>query len=182
MPRRSTHRSLFASAAVLCAAVLFTPTLALAGEQYVDNTGYAASGYDVVAYFDLDQAPVGQPQPRAVPGKAAFTAEHNGARWAFSSQENRDRFLAAPEKYVPAYDGHCAYGVAVGGKVPANPHLWRIVDGRLFLNINTNVVGRWEKNISSHISTAEEIWQSRLEAKDASSDPVPSFDAGEAPV
>lgn len=131
---------------------------AQAGEQYVDETGYAISGYDVVAYFDLEQAPVGEEQPKAVPGRKDITAEYNGATWAFSTEENRDKFLANPEKYLPAYDGHCAYGVAQGGKVPGNPHLWRIVDGQLYLNITENVVDFWEEDISGNIEKAQSNW------------------------
>ncbi|MGF1445996.1 MAG: YHS domain-containing (seleno)protein [Pikeienuella sp.] len=140
---------------------------ALAGPQYVDETGYAVSGYDVVAYHSLEQAPVGQPQPKAVPGRVDFTAEWNGAKWAFATAENRDTFLADPAKYAPAYDGHCAYGVAQGGKVPANPNLWRIVDGVLYLNINPPVVGFWEADIPGQIVAAQSKW-SGLEDKPAS--------------
>ena len=140
---------------------------ALAGPQYVDETGFAASGYDVVAYHSLEQAPVGQPQPGAVPGRAEITAEWNGATWAFATEENRDRFLADPAKYAPQYDGHCAYGVAKGGKVPANPNLWRIVDGKLYLNITPNVVGFWEEDIPGNIETAETNWTG-LETAEAS--------------
>ena len=75
---------------------------AWAGEQYVDGTGYAVSGYDPVAYFDLAQSPVGQDQPQAVPGRADITAEWNGATWAFSSEANRDRFLADPGAFAPS--------------------------------------------------------------------------------
>jgi YHS domain-containing protein len=131
---------------------------ALAGEQYVDETGYAVSGYDVVAYHALEQAPVGQSQPEAVPGRASITAEWNGAVWAFASEENRERFLADPARYAPAYDGHCAYGVAKGGKVPGNPNLWRIVDGTLYLNINPAVVGFWEEDIPGRIELARSNW------------------------
>lgn len=142
-------------------------TAAFAGEQYIDETGYAVSGYDVVAYFDLEQAPVGESQPRAVPGRAEFTAEYNGAQWAFSTAENRDKFVADPARYAPLYDGHCAYGAAKGGKVPANPNLWRIVDGKLYLNITPNVVGFWEADIPGQIAAAETNWTT-LEAKPAS--------------
>ena len=44
---------------------------ALAGDQYVDKTGFAVSGYDVVSYFDLPQSKVGQPQQSPLPGSAA---------------------------------------------------------------------------------------------------------------
>ncbi|MEM1344491.1 MAG: YHS domain-containing (seleno)protein [Pseudomonadota bacterium] len=138
-------------------ALLFAST-ALAGPQYVDESGFAVSGYDVVAYHALEQNALGTGQPEAVPGSTEFTAEHNGATWAFASAENRDRFLAEPDKYAPAYDGHCAYGVAKGGKVPANPNLWRIVDGVLYLNINPAVVSFWEEDIPGYIETSEQNW------------------------
>ena len=40
---------------------------AFAGDQYVDETGFAVSGYDVVAYFNLPQNPVGEAQRQALP-------------------------------------------------------------------------------------------------------------------
>ena len=148
---------------LLLASTLSVLTLgaAHAGPQYVDETGYAVSGYDPVAFFDLKQNPVGQRQPEAVPGKATITAEYNGATWAFASEANREKFLADPAKFAPAYDGHCAYGIAQGGKVPGNPNLWRIVDGKLYLNITPTVVGFWEKDISGNLVKAEKTWQSK---------------------
>lgn len=147
---------------------------AMAGEQYVDGSGYAVSGYDVVAYRGLEQSPLGKDQPKAVKGSEQFSAEHNGAKWLFASAENRDRFKADPAKYAPLYDGHCAYGIAKGGKVPANPHLWRIVDGKLYLNITKTVVGFWEEDIPQNISLAKTNW-GKLEANPASTKPVPKF-------
>ncbi len=81
---------------------------AFAGEQYIDGTGFAVSGYDVVAYRSLDQVPVGHSQPAPVRGNSNYTAEYNGATWAFASAENRDKFLENPAYYAPQYDGHCA--------------------------------------------------------------------------
>jgi len=151
-----------------------------AGEEYTAANGFAASGYDVVAYFDLEQAPVGTVQPAAVPGLSSITAEHDGATFAFSSAENRDRFLADPASYAPQYDGHCAYGVAQGGKVPGNPDLWRIVDGKLYLNITRNVVGFWEEDIPGNLEKSEGNWVT-LEAEPASTMAIPQFEPA-APV
>ncbi len=148
--------------------LILTSTFANAGPQYVDESGYAVSGYDVVAYHSLQQAEVGQTQPEAVPGKKNITTEHNGATWAFSTEENRDLFLANPAKYAPQYDGHCAYGVSQGGKVPANPNLWRIVDDKLYINITPEVVGIFEEDISGYLATAENKWSDKLESKKAS--------------
>lgn len=156
------------------ASALTLATAAFAGDQYVDDTGYAVSGYDVVAYFDLPQNPVGQSQPAGVPGKASITADYNGATFAFATEENRDTFLANPAKYAPQYDGHCAYGVAQGGKVPGNPNLWRIVDDKLYLNITDVVVGFWEEDIPANLTASESNWVS-LDPEPASSNPIPKF-------
>ena len=147
---------------------------AWAGPQFIDETGFAVSGYDVVAYFSLPQSEIGQPQPQAVPGRKDITAEYNGSTFAFATEENRDAFLADPAKYTPKFDGHCAYGVSVGGKVPGNPHLWRIVDGSLYLNITEDVVGFWEEDIPGNISLAEGNWGG-IEGGAASSNPIPKW-------
>lgn len=151
--------------------------LALAGEQYVNETGFAVSGYDVVSYFDLPQSAVGQPQQPPLAGKAAITAEYNGATFAFATPENRARFLADPAAFVPQYDGHCAYGVAKGGKVPGNPTLWRIVDGKLYLNITKNVVGFWEEDIPGNLKLSTGNWPG-IEATPASVAEIPNFVSG----
>lgn len=153
---------------------------AFAGDQYIDGTGFAASGYDVVAYFDLPQNAVGQSQPAPVAGDKDITAEYNGAKFAFSSEANKTAFLADPAKYAPQYDGHCAYGVSKGGKVPGNPTLWRIVDDKLYLNITKNVVGFWEEDIPGNIDLAEGNWTS-IEPTPASDRAIPKFTSA-APV
>lgn len=168
-------------ALALVGAVMFAGS-AVAGQQYVDKTGFAVSGYDVVSFWDQKQTPVGKRQTKAVSGKSSITAEYNGAKWAFSSEANRDKFKANPAKYVPAFDGHCAYGVAVGGKVPGNPHLWRIVDDKLYLNITKVVVGFWEKDIPGFIKTGKKNWSKKLSSKPATKRKVPDFDIKMAPL
>ena len=73
---------------------------AFAGEQFVDQTGYAVSGYDVVAYRSLNANPVGQAQPEAVPGKASITADYNGATFTFASKPHQ--ILGKPRILRPA--------------------------------------------------------------------------------
>jgi YHS domain-containing protein len=148
--------------------VLFAPLPAFGGEQYVDGTGYAVSGYDVVAYHGLAQS------APAVPGRSDITATYNGAVFAFSSANNRDVFLSSPAKYAPQFDGHCAFGVSKGGKVPANPNLWRVVDGNLYLNITKNVAGFWTSDIPGNVSRGNSSW-ANLEAAPASTRAIPEF-------
>ncbi len=135
-----------------------------AGPQYVDGTGYAVSGYDVVTYFNGG--------PKA--GKKEFSTTYNGAKFAFSSAANLAAFQASPGKYTPAYDGHCAFGVAQGGKVPGNPKLWKIVSGKLYLNITQSVQGDWEADIPGNLKKSTVNWK-KLASKGASKRAIPAF-------
>ncbi|MGH1440093.1 MAG: YHS domain-containing (seleno)protein [Cellvibrionaceae bacterium] len=148
----STHtkRSLYAlSFSFLLAAVsgLFA-TQSFAGEQYIKK-GYAVTGYDTVAYFT-----VGAPTK----GDKNISTEWNGATWLFSSEENKNLFIANPEKYAPAYDGHCAFAAGIGKKVSARPDLWKIIDGRLFLNYSKAANNRWLENPESYIKDGDVNW------------------------
>lgn len=171
--------NIFKRSLTATAFVALSATAAFAGDQYIDETGFAVSGYDVVAYFDLPQSAIGTPQVSGVPGRSDITAEYNGATFAFSTEENRDKFVANPAQFAPQFDGHCAYGVAQGGKVPANPNLWRVVDGKLFLNITRNVVGFWEEDVPGNINSANGNWVN-LESTEASERTIPQF-TSEAP-
>lgn len=109
----------------------------------------AAGGYDVVAYFS-EGAPVA--------GSPAFVHRWKGATWRFASAANRDAFALAPERYAPAYGGHCAWAASQGYRAAGDPRQWRIVEGRLFLNYDANVHRTWQNNIAGFIAAADRHW------------------------
>jgi YHS domain-containing protein len=165
---------MFKKSALILAFAFAISASAWAGPQYIDSSKFAVSGYDTVSYFDVKQSAVGSPQASPLPGKSSITAEYNGVKFAFATEENRKRFLASPAKFAPQYDGHCAFGVAKGGKVPGNPKLWRIVDGKLYLNIKDTVVSQWEEDIPGNIKASTKNWK-KLEKKAASTAVIPGF-------
>lgn len=112
-------------------------------------TGLALRGVDPVSYFTK-----GAPED----GDFTITAVHNGATYRFASEENKELFQANPEKYLPAYGGFCAFGTAMGVKVDGDPDLWKIVDGKLYLNLSESIQERWNKDISGNITTADQKW------------------------
>ena len=110
----------------------------------------AVQGYDVVSY---------QTSKRPVRGNGHFIAVHNGATYQFSSEQNRDVFQQDPDKYAPAYNGYCAFGASVGKKFIGDPEVWRLVNGKLYLNLDTNVQAQWLKDVPGRIKTADEKWE-----------------------
>ncbi|MDX1514323.1 MAG: YHS domain-containing (seleno)protein [Gammaproteobacteria bacterium] len=132
----------FAAALLLCAPVM-------AKDPVFSTEQGAIRGFDPVAYFS---------EGKPVPGSADITHEWDGATWHFASEANRDRFIAEPKKFAPAYGGYCAYAVANGYTATTDPNAWSIVDDRLYLNYSIAVKQRWEKNISGYISKANKNW------------------------
>ena len=109
----------------------------------------AVGGYDPVAYFT---------ERKPVQGKADISYSWKGATWRFASEQNRDLFKAAPEKYAPQYGGYCAYAVAQGGTADGDPKSWRIIDGKLYLNLSPAVQKIWEKDIAGYVKAADKNW------------------------
>lgn len=140
--------------AILCALLLAGPLLdgpARAGTAAVNTggTGHAIKGYDPVAYF-TDGAPR--------EGVAEFSYDWMGTTWLFASAEHRDAFAADPEKYAPQFGGYCAFAVAKGNPAPADPKIWEIVDGKLYLNLSPGVQEKWLADQQALILAAREKW------------------------
>ena len=111
--------------------------------------GLAAHGYDVVAYFTAGEA---------VLGSDKFALAADGATYRFSSQANLDAFKAHPAKYEPAYGGFCAYGATLGKKLDGDPRLWRVVDGKLYFNVNEDILAKWDEDAKGNITKADQQW------------------------
>ena len=120
------------------------PGLSIAGAPL------ALHGYDPVAYFTA-----GKPQR----GTDALVHVHEGAAYRFSSQANLDRFKADPARFAPQYGGFCAYGVSVGKKFDGDPRLWKIEDGKLYLNLNEEIYQAFLEDVDGNIEKADDNWQ-----------------------
>ncbi|MCH4894852.1 YHS domain-containing protein [Sphingomonas sp. SFZ2018-12] len=117
----------------------------------LDNV--AVSGYDPVAYFTA-----GKP----VKGDAKFKTSYKGAEFRFASAENLAKFKANPAAYAPQYGGYCAWAVSQGYTASGDPKVWKVVNGKLYLNYNAEVGERWSKNIPGHIKAADGNWPKLL--------------------
>ena len=115
----------------------------------LSGPGLAVHGYDVVAFFT---------EAKPVFGTDAHAFAHNGGTYRFASQTNLDAFKANPSKYEPAYGGFCAYGAALGKKFDGDPRFWKIVDGKLYLNLNGDIQAEWSKDIAGNIAKADTNW------------------------
>lgn len=111
--------------------------------------GVALKGYDAVAYFKDGQA---------VRGSDEFAYEWMSSKWYFASEANRGLFASDPEKYAPQYGGYCAWAVGHEYTAPGDPTVWKIFEGKLYLNYNKDVQKMWEKDIPGLTKKGDENW------------------------
>lgn len=130
--------------------ILLALTLSVSAHPImVDDQGLAINGYDTVAYHTQDEAVV---------GSADYEVEWEDVTWRFSSAEHRALFLDNPERYVPNYGSHCANAMGNGDKVDANPEIYRIIDGELYLFAGRLGSLQWRFGVESKIASANEHW------------------------
>jgi hypothetical protein len=109
----------------------------------------AIKGYDAVAYFKAG---------KALKGNESFIFQWHDMAWHFISQENRDLFAAGPEKYAPQYDGYCAWAMTEARKAQTDPEVWKIFNGKLYLNCSKTAHEKWSGDIPGNIKKADENW------------------------
>jgi YHS domain-containing protein len=115
----------------------------------------AITGYDPVAFFA---------DGKAVNGSPFITAEHQGAVYLFASEEHKKMFTATPNKYAPQYGGFCAYGVALGRLFPVDINTWQVREGKLYLNLNAEILKEFNADFSGHITKADQNWPGIVKA------------------
>jgi YHS domain-containing protein len=126
------------------------PRISVSGPDNV-----AIKGYDPVAYFLNSRAEL---------GSKTFTYRWSGATWEFSSATHLAAFKANPDKYVPQYGGYSAYAVAENAPAAADPRIWTVLDGKLYLNTSEAVRKLWLAEIEGYIETADANW-TKIEAE-----------------
>lgn len=114
----------------------------------------AVGGYDAVAYFK---------EGKPVLGKAEFATEYKGATWQFASKENLEAFKTAPANYAPQYGGYCAWAIAHNYTASGDPQVWKIVNGKLYLNYDRDVQAKWETDIPGFIASGNRNWPGALD-------------------
>ena len=127
-----------------CVVLLVTGFGGIAAGQ--SSADVAIKGYDTVAYFK---------DSKALKGTESFTFPWHNMTWYFATRENRDLFEAGPEKYAPQYDGYCAWALTEERLAKTDPEVWKIVDGKLYLNCSREAYEKWSKDIPGNIEVVK---------------------------
>lgn len=95
-------------------------------------------GYSPVSYFE-DGPEVGSP---------AFPVSYEGVTYFVTDAAQAKKFNNNPGRYVPAYGGWCAFGMAVEDHFVVDPSSYKIINGKLHLflkNPDVDAKALWDK-------------------------------------
>ena len=115
--------------------------------------------HDTTAYHDLERE--SDPQQKALKGEKAFVVEYKGAKWRFMSKESSEKFATDPERYAPAYNGHCANALSLGeGLISTNGKTWEIFENQLYLFYAPRGRVRWsDGNWKTYKIASDAAWE-----------------------
>jgi len=123
--------------------------LSQAQENYASSRELVAfDGYDLLTYFDND------PQL----GHRTISYQYKNLSLRFVSEENKDKFIKNPEKYLPAYGGWCATALLHGSVVKPNFNQFKVQNERLmFFEVKAffNGATQWNKDPEYNESMAD---------------------------
>lgn len=135
--------------AVSSASIVIAPVFA--NERILSNPSFqlALHGYDAVAYSADGAARVGQESHELL---------YQGLVWRFANEGNELAFSADPERYVPAYGGHCALAAAEGMAVSAQPDIFVTMGSRVFLFRSPAARYAFLLEAETLITRADSLW------------------------
>jgi YHS domain-containing protein len=125
----------------------------------MSSRGLMIEGYDPIAYIDYGEA---------TPGVAEMFFDYRQTyRFYFASKVTMKKFMSDPERYLPAYGGHCAWMMTSGeGDLRgADPKLFKVVDDRVFLFSSAEALEDWSRDEAGSIARADANWNALIEKR-----------------
>lgn len=106
-------------------------------------------GYDPVAYFTDKLPAMGTPK---------IKYDWDEGRYLFTNAKHQEMFSSNPDRYAPQFGGFCTAGMSKGKKMEANPELWMIVDGKLYVFASPKAKEIAENDSAGMIALAKKNW------------------------
>jgi YHS domain-containing protein len=107
-------------------------------------------GYDPVAYFTLSQPTLGVVQYEYV---------YDGVRYRFVNAQHLALFKANPDKYAPQFGGSCTMNMSAGVRREADPTVWVISNGNLYVFAGPGGAERFRENPDVAAARAATNWK-----------------------
>ena len=124
-------------------------SLAQAGD-FLEQNGVALNRLDALTYFSHEQKLMDGDQQKAF--------VYKGSKFYFITTAHLDAFKADPEHFAPQFGGYCAYNASQGRQVPANPRVFALQDGKLYLFSDRDALKHWKEDVAANVERANQAW------------------------
>lgn len=120
-----------------------------ASQLFAQSPAVSLKGHDPVSYFT---------EGRPVKGQANISYDYDEARYLFASQRNRELFAGNPARYTPQFTGLCATGMGLGMKAEADPSVFKVIDGKLYVFSSTQARDKVDKD-PALLAKSQQNWR-----------------------
>ena len=110
----------------------------------------ALVGYDTTSYFN---------SAKAGNGDQSNIVNSKGANWQFATPQDAALFKANPENYAPQFGGYCTRAMSLKTVVPADPEVWRIHNGKLYVFFAPPGGEYFDEGADEMITKAQPYWE-----------------------
>jgi YHS domain-containing protein len=110
-------------------------------------------GFDVVAYHT---------EGKEAMGSADFRSVYEGTTFQFKSAQHKALFDANPQKYLPAFGGYCANGLAYGIPWGGDADTWKMIDGRVVIFGGAGSRDAFLLDEKANLALAEKYWNEEV--------------------
>jgi len=121
--------------------LLFLVTNSYATDVFNVEDKVLIEGFDPVSYLK---------DGKATEGLRTIKTNYKNIVIHFASNENRELFEKSPSKYIPKYNGWCAYAMSDSGDlVTVNPKAFKVINGKTYLfykNFFVNTLNKWNNS------------------------------------
>lgn len=115
-------------------------------------------GFDVVAYHT---------QGKHALGMDSIVSVYEGVTFWFASAEHKALFDKEPMKYMPAYGGYCANGIAYGIPWGGDGDSWRMIDGKVYIFGGAGSKDGFEVDVPKHRALADKYWAEEVKGSNS---------------
>ena len=129
---------------------------AQAGE-FLEENGVALGRYDAMTYFSPDQ--------KLMDGDQQKSFVYKGTKFYFITAAHLEAFKANPERYAPQFGGYDALAASQGNRIAANPRVYTVQDGKLYLFKDRDSLKQWKQDLAANIQRANQAWPALASAR-----------------
>ncbi len=115
-------------------------------------------GHDVVSYFT---------DHHHQPGSPAIKSVYKGVTFRFANAGHKALFDAAPEKYIPQFNGYCANGLVYAIPWGGDADTWEIFDGRLYIFGGKGSHDAFMLDVPRNLKLAHQYWDTEVNGSNA---------------